>query len=70
MIDFGIPVPSQLLFNVGTTIVCTDITTRDDTIHEENESFSVALSSTSNSVVIGGGTATVQITDNDSELFH
>ena len=69
MTDFGVPVPSQLLFNVGTTIICTDITTIDDIIHEENELFSVALSSTSNGVDIGTG-ATVQITDNDGEHIH
>ena len=67
--DFGSPVPSQLLFNVGTTIICTAIMTINDIIHEENELFSVALSSTSNGVNIGTG-ATVQITDNDSEYFH
>jgi hypothetical protein len=64
--DFGIPVPSQLVFNVGVTSVCTSITTDDDTTHEENESFSVALSSTTNNVNVGISTATVLITDNDN----
>ena len=70
MTDFGIPVPSQLVFNVGVTSVCTSITTDDDTTHEENESFSVALSSTTNNVNVGISTATVLITDNDGMLFH
>ena len=67
--EFGDPVPAQLVFNVGMTSVCTDIATVNDEVHEDNESFSVALSSTNNRISFAVGTATVQIIDNDSKHF-
>ena len=67
MTDFGIPNPSQLVFDVDVNSACTGITTDNDGIYEENETFSVSLSSTSDSVDIAVSTATVQITNNDGK---
>ena len=55
------------MFGVGTTRACTSIATVDDDIYEEDETFSVSLSSTSGSVVINLSSVTVQIIDNDGE---
>ena len=55
----------QLVFQVGATRACTSIVTVDDDIYEEDETFSVSLSSTSDRVVITLSSATVQIIDND-----
>ena len=55
------------MFQVGATRACTSIVTVDDDIYEEDETFSVSLSSTSGSVVITLSSATVQIIDNDGE---
>ena len=52
---------------MGATSICTDITTDNDDVHEDNETFSVALSSTSDRINFAVGTATVQIIDNDSK---
>ena len=65
--EFEDPVPPQLVFNVGSTSVCTDITINTDGVHENNETFSVALSSTSDRINFAVGTATVQIIDNDGK---
>ena len=62
MNDHGIPVPSQLVFGVGVSSLCTDITTTDDVVYEENESFILLLSG---NVDITEDTATVLILDND-----
>ena len=66
--DYGIPVPSQLVFDVEATSLCTNISTTDDGIYEESESFVVSMSSTSTSVSVSGSTATVLITNNDGLL--
>ena len=63
--DYGTPVPSQLVFGVGVSNLCTDITTTDDDVHEGNESFLVSLFSTTGNV---GNTATVLIIDNDDGM--
>ena len=63
--DYGVPVPSQLSFDVGVSSLCTNITTTDDEVYEENESFTVSLSSTSSNVDVSGSIATVLITDDD-----
>ena len=52
---------------MGSTSVCTDISTENDDVHENNETFSVTLSSTSDRINFAVGTATVQIIDNDSK---
>ena len=65
--EFEDPLPPQLVFEVGATRACTSIATVDDDIYEEDETFSVSLSSTSNRVVITLSSAIVQIIDNDGE---
>ena len=65
--EFEDPDPAQLDFNVGSTSACTVIRTMDDVVHEDNETFSVALSSTSERISFTVGTATVQIIDDDSK---
>ena len=65
MIDYGVPVPSQLFFDVGISGLCTNIMTTNDEVYEDNESFTVSLSSTSSNVDVSGSIATVLITNND-----
>ena len=65
MSDYGTPVPSQLVFDVGVSSLCTDITTTDDAVYEGNESFNVFLSSTRENLDITGNLATILIFDND-----
>ena len=60
MSDYGVPVPSQLVFAVGVSSLCTDVTTTDDGVYEENESFTVSLLSRGNVDI-----TTVTITNND-----
>ena len=57
------PVPSQLVFDVGVSSLCTDITTIDDGVFEGNETFLVSLSSANANVDVSGSTATVVIID-------
>lgn len=68
--DFGTPIPSQLVFDVETSTVCTTIATVDDDIYEENETLSVSLSSTSDGVSIIIGSATVEIINNDGKCLQ
>lgn len=68
--DFGTPIPSQLVFDVETSTVCTGIATIDDDIYEENETLSVSLSSTSDGVSIIIGSATVEIINNDGKCLQ
>ena len=68
--DYGVPVPSQLSFDVGVSSLCTNITTTDDEVYEENESFTVSLSSTSSNVDVSGSIATVLITDDDCKKYY
>ena len=65
MNDYGTPVPSQLVFGVGVSNLCADITTTDDDVYEGNETFLVSLFSTTGNV---GNTATVLIIDNDDGM--
>ena len=59
------PVPSQLVFDVGVSSLCTDVATTDDAVYEENEFLNVFLSSTSENVDVTGNLATIVIIDND-----
>ena len=65
MNDYGVPFPSELVFDVGVSTFCTDITTTDDAVYEGNESFLVFLTSASENVDVTGSTATVLITDSE-----
>ena len=68
--DYGTPVPQLLVFNVGTTRLCTDITTVDDEVYEDTESFRVSISliNTNDNIEVTVPTATVLITDDDCKL--
>ena len=70
MADYGTPVPNQLVFAVGITRLCTAITTINDSVFEDDESFtaSIVLMSNNLDIVIGVSTATVLIIDDDSML--
>ena len=67
MNDHGIPVLSELVFGVGVSSLCTDITTTDDVVYEGNESFTLLLSG---NMDISEDTATVLIVDNDGLQTH
>lgn len=54
---------------MGISTSCTDITTINDDIYEENETFFVSLSSTNEDIDISLSTATVQIMDNDGKYY-
>lgn len=63
--DYEDPMPSRLVFDVGTTHTCVNITTVTDTVYEDDESFLVTLSSTRDGLDIFISTATVHITNDD-----
>ena len=60
----------QLTFNSGSGLQrdCATITVGSDTILEDDESFSVVLTTTDPDVTISPNTAVVTITDDDSKL--
>lgn len=68
--DYGIPVPSLLVFPAGTTSLCTDIPITNDDVYEGNETFTVSLTSTSSSVNVSGSSAEVLIIDDDGMQFR
>ena len=63
--DYG--VPSQLVFAVGVSTLCADVTTTDDAVYEGNESLTLTLASEDENVDVSGSTATVSIIDNDGK---
>ena len=63
--DYEVPVPSQLVFGVGMSSLCTDITTTDDGVYERNESISLTLASEDENIDVSGNSTTVSIIDND-----
>ena len=65
-VDYGDPMPSPIIFPVGETTACTNVTIFPDFIYEENENFSVSLSSESSNIAISNF-ATVIIQDINSE---
>ena len=67
--DYGIPVPSLLVFPVGITSRCTDIPIINDDIYEGSESFTVSLVSSSSSVNVSGSSAGVLIIDDDGMMM-
>ena len=58
-----------LMFVEGTIIQCVEIPIMDDVILENDESFSVSLSTTDGAVNILQDQTVVTITDNDSMCF-
>ena len=67
--DYGELIPSLLVFEREDTMACSNISTVGDLIYEEDETFSVVLSSTQESVVVAVSTSTVYIMDDDSECY-
>ena len=61
---------NQLTFNPGSGLQqdCATITVGSDTILEDDESFSVVMTTTDPDVTISPNTAVVTITDDDSKL--
>ena len=68
MSDYGVPVPPQLVFDVGVSSLCTDIPTTDDGVYEENELFTVSLLSRGN-VNVSHSITTVIITNDDCKCL-
>jgi len=58
----------QLTFQPGITQQCADISIVEDVILENDEMFTVLLNTTDQAVVLSTATATIIITDNDSEF--
>ena len=59
--------PTQLTFQPGEIELCIQITIIDDVILEDNETFSVGLSTTDQAVLLNPSSATVTILNSDSE---
>ena len=53
------------MFGAGITITCTTISTIDDEVYEDDESFIAILSSTNDHILIASRTVVIYITDND-----
>ena len=69
--DYAQPIPADLTFPQGTTLQCTNISISDDAIVENDELFSVQLTSTDPAVILSPSarSATVTIGDDDSKSF-
>ena len=64
-VDFTVPNPS-ITFQAGSVLSCVDVMITNDSLLEENEIFTLALSS-NNPVVQTSGTATVTIPNRNSK---
>ena len=65
--DYEVLDPSQLVFDVGVSSLCTDITTTDDAVYKGNESLTLTLASEDENVDVSGSTTTLLIIDNDGK---
>ena len=63
--DFSYPVMNMVTFAAGNIVASVDVPIIDDSNVEPTEIFSVTLSATQPHVVIGDGTATITILDDD-----
>ena len=65
--DYAQPTPMDLTFMPGTTLQCASISISDDAIPENDEFFSVQLTSTDPAVILSpsASSATVTIGDDD-----
>ncbi|MEZ6127298.1 MAG: Calx-beta domain-containing protein [Planctomycetaceae bacterium] len=66
--DFSGPITGTLMFAAGVATQPITVNAQSDLVLEPDESFTVTLSSPTGSAGIGIGTATGQITNDDSEL--
>jgi len=67
--DYAQPTPMELVFEQGTARQCASISISDDAILENNELFSVQLTTTDQAVMLSPSSATVTIEDDDSKSF-
>ena len=70
--DYAQPTPTDLTFLPGTTLQCASISISDDAILENDESFSVQLTSTDPAVTLSpsASSATITIGNDDSKSFY
>lgn len=61
--------PQNLTFNDASTTVCVSIMIVDDSLLELAESFTVQLDAFQTNVMLATDRATVNIADNDGELY-
>ena len=68
-IDYNTPNPTTFTFTSAQTLQCTNIPINDDTLCEgdDDETFTIQLSSTDPGAVLSPLSATVSINDNDSK---
>ena len=69
--DFAQPTPMDLTFLQGTTQQCASISISDDAVLENDELFSVQMTSTDPAVTLSpsASSATITIGDDDSKSF-
>ena len=67
--DYAQPNPMDLTFLQGISQQCANIAISDDAILENDELFSVQLTTTDQAVTLSPSSATVTIGDDDSKLF-
>ena len=67
--DFSPSTVSNFVFQ-NERVLCADILLQDDDIHEDIETFSIAVTSTDSAANLQIRFATVTITDNDGKLLH
>ena len=63
-----ISVAEDLTFSANVDRVCRNVTTKGDTILEDDEEFTLTLTTTDGGVNLAPDRATVTIIDNDSKL--
>ena len=70
--DFAQPTPADLTFLPGTTLQCANISISDDAVLENDELFSVQLTSTDPAVILSpsASSATITIGNDDSKSFY
>ena len=66
--DYTVDSPGMLVFNATESSVCVTIDTTDNTIFEEDKTFTVQLTTEDPQVILSLPTAQVLIVENDSEL--
>ena len=67
--DFNNTESFELVLDIGIASTCTSLSTFDDDLYEDDESFFATLSSTNENITLSASSATITITDNDGECF-
>lgn len=68
--DILLPSPLQLFFGNLVTSACVNIPTQNDPFYEDNELFTLSLTSPNPRIRIDVSSTVVDITDNDSKCLH